>query len=104
MLNLLSGRLLSPNLELRGILRINNRFVTSMGEYKSSIGYVMQEDFMLATFTPRENFKFICDMRLSHKSEEEKNKIVESMIESLGLTKCAETFVGNSLIRGLSGG
>jgi hypothetical protein len=26
------------------------------------------------------------------------------MIKSLGLTKCSETYVGNNLIRGLSGG
>lgn len=75
-----------------------------MGDYKGVIGYVMQEDLMLPTFTPRETFRFITDMRLPSKTDEEKDALVESMIVSLGLTRCSETYVGNNLIRGLSGG
>ena len=75
-----------------------------MDEYKGVIGYVMQEDLMLPTFTPWETFKFIADMRLPSKTQEEKVEIVDSMIDSLGLKQCAETYIGNSLIRGLSGG
>lgn len=89
MLNLLSGRLLSKNLTLRGNIFINGKKVETMGDYKSVIGYVMQEDLMLPTFTPRETFRFITDMRLPSKTDQEKDAIVESMIESLGLTKCA---------------
>jgi ABC-type multidrug transport system ATPase subunit len=40
-----------------------------MAEYKGIVGYVMQEDLMLPTFTPRETFKFIADMRMPDKSE-----------------------------------
>ena len=76
MLNLLSGRLLSKNLSLKGSIKINGKNVTTMGEYRGVIGYVMQEDLMLPTFTPRETFKFITDMRLPLKSEEEKNRLV----------------------------
>ncbi len=104
MLNLLSGRLLSKNLVLKGKITINGKPVDTMMDYKSVIGYVMQEDLMLPTFTPRETFRFITDMRLPQKTSEEKDAIVESMINSLGLSKCANTYVGNSLIRGLSGG
>lgn len=75
-----------------------------MADYKSVIGYVMQEDLMLPTFTPRETFRFIVDMRLPLKSEEQKENLVETMIDSLGLKHAAETYIGNSLIRGLSGG
>lgn len=59
---------------------------------------------MLATFTPRETFRFITDMRLANMSDEQKDEIVQSMIESLGLTKCSETYIGGRLIRGISGG
>lgn len=104
MLNLLSGRLLSKNLKLRGTIKINGKKVETMTDYKSVIGYVMQEDLMLPTFTPRETFRFITDMRLPFKTSEEKDALVESMIDSLGLKKASETYVGNSLIRGLSGG
>ena len=104
MLNLLSGRLLSKNLKLRGTIKINGKKVETMADYKSVIGYVMQEDLMLPTFTPRETFRFITDMRLPFKTSEEKDALVESMIDSLGLKKASETYVGNSLIRGLSGG
>lgn len=52
MLNLISGRQLSENLELRGLLRINGEETNNIGKFKSYIGYVMQEDYMLPTFTP----------------------------------------------------
>ena len=64
----------------------------------------MQEDLLMPTFTPRETFKFVIDMRLANKSEQEKNVLVENLIGALGLTKCADTYVGNSMIRGISGG
>lgn len=69
MLNLISGRQLSDNLELIGSLRINGVETKSIAQYKSYIGYVMQEDYMLPTFTPYETFKFVTDLRLPHLSE-----------------------------------
>ena len=69
MLNLLSGRQLSKNLNLKGSIKINGKKVQTMAEYKGIVGYVMQEDLMLPTFTPRETFKFIADMRMPDKSE-----------------------------------
>jgi hypothetical protein len=53
MLNLLSGRQLAKNLVLRGSIIINGKNVTTMAEYKGVIGYVMQDNILLATFTPR---------------------------------------------------
>ena len=71
---------MSTNLTLNGIVRVNNKSVTSMNDYKSLIGYVMQEDLMLPTFTPKETFRFITDMRLPQKSNEEKDRLVNNMI------------------------
>lgn len=68
MLNLLSGRLLSKNLYLKGRIKINGNLVNTMADYKSVVGYVMQEDLMLPTFSPRETFRFITDMRLPYKN------------------------------------
>lgn len=68
MLNLISGRQLSENLELRGTLKINGEETSNIGKFKSYIGYVMQEDYMLPTFTPFEAFKFVADLRLSELS------------------------------------
>jgi len=104
MLNLISGRQLSDNLELRGVLYINGTKTNNIGKYKSYIGYVMQEDFMLPTFTPYECFKFVTDLRLSQLSEEEKVRLVNNVIKSLGLEKCRDTWVGDTRIRGVSGG
>ena len=43
-------------------------------------------------------------MRLVGLDEDEKKKHVEQIIMSLGLQKCADTYIGNSVIRGVSGG
>ena len=104
MLNLISGRQMSTNLELIGDLRINNKIIKSVIEYKSYIGYVMQEDHMLPTFTPYEAFKFVADLRLPSLSEKEKDQKVNDIITNLGLDKCRNTWIGDTRIRGVSGG
>ena len=43
-------------------------------------------------------------MRLPNKTSEEKDNLVDNMILSLGLKKCENTYIGNNLIRGVSGG
>jgi len=43
-------------------------------------------------------------MRLVNLTPEERKLRVEEIIEVLGLTKCADTYVGNAIIRGVSGG
>jgi ABC-type multidrug transport system ATPase subunit len=64
----------------------------------------MQENYMLPTFTPYEAFKFIADMRLGNKTEEEKIDMVNKIIDFLELNKCKDTYVGDERIRGVSGG
>merc|ERR1712217_581202 len=34
----------------------------------------------------------------------EKNELVEKMLSDLGLQKCADTYIGDEMIRGISGG
>lgn len=59
---------------------------------------------MLPTFTPYECFKFVTDLRMSHLSEEQKVELVNHIIHSLELEKCRDTYVGDTRIRGVSGG
>lgn len=95
MLNLLSGRLLSKNLTLTGELYANQKPTNDLNEFGEKIGYVMQNDVLLATFTPRECFMFIANMRLINLTKQEKHLKVEELINILGLSKCADTYVGN---------
>jgi ATP-binding cassette subfamily G (WHITE) protein 2 len=95
---------MSNNLELIGNLRINGQSVKSVGQFKSYVGYVMQEDYMLPTFTPYEAFKFVTDLRLPDLSEEQKEARVNEIIKNLGLEKCKNTWIGDTRIRGISGG
>ena len=57
----------------------------------------------MATITPREVFTFTANLRLKL-SHAEKKERVENLIKDLGLERCADTKVGNTFIRGLSGG
>ena len=52
-LNFLAGRLMSDNLVLEGEYKINGQYVKSIDAYSNQIGYVMQEDALLGTLTPK---------------------------------------------------
>lgn len=53
LLNILSGRTHSPNLNCVGEIMINGDLVKDFEEYSNQFAYVMQDDVLLPTMTPR---------------------------------------------------
>ena len=102
MMNVLAGR--APYGEItNGTVKLNG-FETTPAEYQGQLAYVMQQDAMFATQTPREALQFTASLRLPEYSQKDRDEIVDSAIAALRLEKCADTMVGSALIPGLSGG
>lgn len=66
--------------------------------------YVPQDDLLLSYMTPYELLKFAADLRLPSLSEEDKIKVLDTLIANLDLSKCKDTKVGTVEKKGLSGG
>ena len=67
--------------------------------------YVMQQDLLTPTQTPREAILFSAMLRLpAEVPRAEKAELVEKMLDDLGLMDCADTLIGDEMIRGISGG
>mmetsp|Transcript_2050 Transcript_2050/g.4102 ORF Transcript_2050/g.4102 Transcript_2050/m.4102 type:complete len:616 (-) Transcript_2050:497-2344(-) len=73
-------------------------------EFRKSLAFVMQEEALFATQTPREAVSFSAALRLHGVQAEERKTLVASIIRELNLDKCADTLIGGELIRGISGG
>ena len=74
-------------------------------KYSKMIGYVMQHDALLPFLTVQETLLYSGMLTLPrHLSNQKKfNRILE-IINELGLSKVAHQYVGNDLVRGISGG
>ena len=68
-----------------------------------TMAYLPQTDVLPARLTCRETLMYAADLKLN-KSKEEKRKIVNQLLDELGLRDCADTLVGDNSHRGLSGG
>jgi ATP-binding cassette subfamily G (WHITE) protein 2 len=78
---------------------------TKPSVFRKRVAYVSQDDALFATSTCREALEFSARLRLPNDlTKEQRDLLVNDMITSLGLTKCANTMVGSELVRGLSGG
>jgi ABC-type cobalamin/Fe3+-siderophores transport system ATPase subunit len=74
-------------------------------KFRRNIAFVTQENFLFSTSTPRECLRFSARLRLpSAYSSEDIELKVETLLASLGITKCADTLIGNELTPGISGG
>jgi ABC-type multidrug transport system ATPase subunit len=80
LLNFLSGRLVSTNLHIDGGYELNGVQVSSVEPYANQIAYIMQDDILLETMTPRESFMFSASMRLKI-SKAERKKLVDTLID-----------------------
>lgn len=53
LLNFLSNRMMSSNLGYSGNIMINGQIVSNVNEIGNQVAYVMQDDILLATMTPK---------------------------------------------------
>jgi len=105
LLNILAGRMNTKAraMTFSGGVSIGGCIVDPVA-VRSTIGYVMQEDAMPAMSTPREILAMSCVLRGSERGSQAVQGRVDSLLAALRLEKCADTRVGNALVKGLSGG
>ncbi|KAH0839311.1 hypothetical protein HID58_027051 [Brassica napus] len=101
LLNAVAGRLHGPG--LTGSILANDAKPTKQTLKRT--GFVAQDDLLYPHLTVRETLIFVALLRLPRSlTREDKIKAAESVISELGLEKCENTVVGNTFIRGISGG
>ena len=80
----------------------------SFSYYAERCAYVPQDPVLLPCLTVRESIQFTLELRLRFEQVKDKklllNRRVDEILLDLGLMGCAETQIGDSLQRGLSGG
>lgn len=101
LLNTMAERIASARLTQEGTVTFNG----DIRVHSVRSAYVMQQDVLLPTLTARETLQYSADLRLPPPSTaEDRMGIVEEVILELGLKEAADTRIGNSQHRGLSGG
>lgn len=88
-----------------GKVLINNLECPDDYLFRRISGYVDQEDIHLANLTVREVLEFSAAVRLPESiTDQQKKSRVKGVMSQLGLSHVADSRVGDSLRRGLSGG
>jgi ABC-type multidrug transport system ATPase subunit len=101
LLNMLARRMSANNLDVSGSVLFNG--YNSIDHVKHA--YVLQQDILQAKLTCRETLMYAAELRLPRvMSREQRRAKVEEVILELGLKECADTRVGDSDHKGLSGG
>eukprot|EP00981_Chlorochromonas_danica_P001052 scaffold243_cov163-Ochromonas_danica.AAC.5 len=105
LLNVLAGRSCSAaGIQIDGRICVGGQEIDPVA-YRRNIAYVMQDDALMATATPREALHFSAHLRLpSSTTPEEIDGVVEKLLDDLGLSSCADVMIGGALIKGISGG
>lgn len=101
LLNALAGRLQGHS--YTGTILANNRKLSK--QVLKRTGFVTQDDVLYPHLTVRETLIFCALLRLPNSlNRKDKIAVTDSVINELGLNKCEDTIIGNSFIRGVSGG
>ncbi|XP_009769371.1 ABC transporter G family member 25 [Nicotiana tabacum] len=101
LLNGLAGRLQGHG--NTGTILANNRKLSK--PVLKRTGFVTQDDVLYPHLTVRETLIFCALLRLPNTlNRKDKIAVTDSVITELGLNKCEDTIIGNSFIRGVSGG
>ncbi|KAK9079231.1 hypothetical protein SSX86_000901 [Deinandra increscens subsp. villosa] len=101
LLSLLGGRLTDHM--IGGSIAYNDRPYSK--SLKSRIGFVTQDDVLFPHLTVKETITYAALLKLPKTlPKQAKEKQAEDVIRELGLERCQDTMIGNSFVRGVSGG
>eukprot|EP00981_Chlorochromonas_danica_P015032 scaffold10115_cov169-Ochromonas_danica.AAC.1 len=91
LLNVLAGRSsAAPGIVIEGRVTVGGKIINPVS-FRKNIAYVMQDDALIPTATPREALLFSATMRLPASYSEEKiHGLVEELLEELGILVCAD--------------
>lgn len=91
---------------MTGSIYYNDTRNPSLRTVNGVSSYVRQDDsFLLSHLTVRETLQFTAELRMDPSiSKADKYAKVEDIIDLIGLRECADTIIGNSAIKGCSGG
>lgn len=105
LLNVLAGRSsTSKDVSITGTVTVAGKKVDPVA-FRKRIAYVMQDDALMMTATPREALAFSARLRLPPTTvKQEIDDLVTNTLEQLGITGCADVMIGGELIKGISGG
>ncbi|KAJ2399684.1 hypothetical protein GGI23_002501 [Coemansia sp. RSA 2559] len=103
LLNVLAGRIQGG--KLYGNIKFNGS-KRNPHDFKRILAYVEQDDLMHATLSVKETLTVSAKLRLPSKkyTEDEKNQRVEDVMRQMRLSHVADTRIGDSGMRGVSGG
>lgn len=104
LLNVLAGRSATNNaVEVKAEVTIGGARIDPV-QFRQNVAYVMQDDALVPTATPREALDFSAYLRLGRMDYAERAALVEELLERLNLTSCADVLIGGEMIQGISGG
>ncbi|CEO97557.1 hypothetical protein PBRA_000902 [Plasmodiophora brassicae] len=102
MLNVLAGRIASG--DVSGKVLANGK-PRDPQRWRRIASFVEQDDVLFQNLTVRETLLYAAQLRLpSTMAQSEKEARVDAIIEGLGLSACAKTYIGSADKRGISGG
>ncbi len=104
LLNILSDRISNKNGQVvKGKVMVNDKLPLTQEHFGKFGAYVMQDDILYDSFTPREALTFAARLKLQG-TEAEQDARVEDLLQELGLTSVANTLIGSVLRKTISGG
>lgn len=87
LLNILAGRVRKggrSKAEIPGQMKMNGKPMEP-SDNQQLFGYVMQDDALLGTMTPREVLQFSAKLRLEHNSGESDDTLIADLLASMGV-------------------
>jgi ABC-type multidrug transport system ATPase subunit len=107
LLHALGGRILhNSKLSLNGNRHVNGQvLLDNTNSMLPAVALIEQRVEFFPHMTVRETIKFRVDLKIgSLLNKQARNKMVDTLLEQMGLTSAADTIVGNAKVRGISGG